>query len=158
MRPAWALIALALAVGIQSALTTYFPIAAVVFDFFLILATYYALTTNQVTGMLVGTVCGLVQDALGAPPFGQNAFAKTLIGYVVGGLGRRFEFSLPVTHLLVLAGATFLQAVVVFIVHLVLGLPADFPSWKVLLTNMFGNGVMGMAIYAVVLRRRERRS
>ena len=158
MRPARALIALALAVGVQSTLTAYFPIAGVVFDFFLILTIYYSLTTNQVTGMLVGTVCGLVQDALGAPPFGQSAFAKTLIGYVVGALGRRFEFSLPVTHLLVLAGATLLQAVIVFIVHLMLGLPSDFPSWKSLLTNMFGNGVMGMAIYAAVLRRRGRRS
>jgi rod shape-determining protein MreD len=158
IRPILALVALVLAAGVQGALTSYVPAAAAVFDFLLIVAIYYALNTNQVSGMLMGTVCGLIQDALVGHPIGQNAFAKTLIGYLVGGLGKRFELSQSVTHLLVLAGATLLQATVVSVLHLVLGLSVDFPSGTVLLARMAANGLVGTAIYAGLQRRARNRS
>ena len=158
IRPILALVALALAAGFQGALTVYVPATAAVIDLLLIVAIYYALHTNQVSGMLMGTACGLVLDSLVAHPIGQNAFALTLIGYLVGGLGKRFELSQPLFHLLVLAGATLMQAAVVSVLHMVLGLPVEFPSWSLLLARMAANGLVGMAIYAGLQRRARSRS
>ena len=53
-----AALVLALAAGAQSVLTSYLPETARVFDFFLIVAVYYAMTTRQVAGMFVGLACG----------------------------------------------------------------------------------------------------
>lgn len=158
MRTARGAIALAAAAGSQAALTAYLPDAARFFDLYLIVAVYYALTTTQVRSMLIGTLCGLAQDGLvAAPPLGQNAFAKTLIGYLVGGFGRRFEMNQPVPQLLALASATLLHAVVLSALRLVLGLPMGFPPGRDLVGRVLGNGLLGVAIYAVVRRRKERR-
>lgn len=147
-RPVWAALGLLLAAGAQATLGTYLPEAAGVFDFFLILAIYYALATGQVTGMLVGVACGLVQDGLlGSGPMGRSAFAKALIGYAVGGLGRRVELDQPLPQLLVLIGATLLQALTIAALHLVLGLPADLPSGRRLVMGMAGNGLLGIALF-----------
>ena len=139
---------LGLAAGVHAAVGTYLPQAAGLFDLFLILAVYYSLTTNQVAGMGVGLVCGLVQDGLFAsPPLGRNAFAKVLVGYLVGGLGRRFELSQPFPQLMVLVGATLLQTLTLASLHLVLGMPADLPSGQRILLGMAGNGLVGLMLF-----------
>lgn len=148
------LVLLVLAAGAHSA-SAYFPGIAGVFDFFLLVAVYYAVTTNQVTGMLVGAVCGLVQDALFAPILGLNAFSKALLGYLIGGLSTRILLNQTVPQLLVLAGATLLQALTLFALHLVLGLPAD-PPGRELLWRMLGNSVLGALLYVRTVRRTEK--
>ena len=156
-RAIWGLTWLVLAAGAQGTLRAYLPEAAGLFDLFLILTVYYSLTTNQVAGMGVGLVCGLVQDGLFAsPPVGRNAFAKVLIGYLVGGLGRRFELAQPLPQLLVLAGATLLQSVTLSSLHLVLGLPAELPSGRRLIFSMMGNGLVGLVLYRGRRRRGEK--
>ena len=157
MRLAKAALALALAAGAQSVLTSYLPETARVFDFFLIVAVYYAMTTRQVAGMFAGLACGLIQDGLLAPLIGLNAFAKTLIAYLVGGVGNRVELTQPIPQFLVLVGATLLQVLTFAALHLVLGLTADLPSGRDLLAETVGNGLMGASIYVALRRRRGKR-
>lgn len=152
-----AALALALAAGAQAVLTSYLPATARVFDFFLIVAVYYAMTTRQVAGMFGGLACGLIQDGLLAPLIGLNAFAKTLIAYLVGSIGKRVELTQPIPQFLILVGATLLQILTFATLHLVLGLTADLPSGGDLLAGTVGNSLMGTAIYAVLRRRRRKR-
>jgi rod shape-determining protein MreD len=149
------LLVVAAAVGAH-ALTAYVPGLSRFFDFFLVVAVYYALTSNQVSGMLTGAACGLVQDALFAPILGLNAFSKALLGYLIGSLGTRIVLQQTFPRLMILAVATSLQAVIFFALHLVLGLPAEFPAVQELLLRMLGNAVLGGAAYGILRRRAER--
>ena len=45
---------------------------------------YVALTSGPVTGMLAGSVAGLIQDALSSGVIGIGGLAKTIVGFLVG--------------------------------------------------------------------------
>lgn len=145
------------AAGVHAVVSAYLPDAAGLFDLFLILTVYYSLNTNQVAGMGVGLLCGLIQDGLAAPPIGRNAFAKVLVGYAVGGLGKRFELTQPLPQLMVLIGASLVQAFTLPALHLVLGLPPDFPTGQKLVLGSLGNGLLGLALFRVVRRMGRKR-
>jgi len=147
------------AVGMAAAahaLTAYLPAISGFFDFFLVVAVYYAVTTDQVKGMLTGAACGLVQDALSGPIIGLNAFSKALLGYLIGGLSTKILLHQPVPRLLVLAAATLAQVFIFFALHLVLGLPAELPAGQDLLLRTLGNVVLGAILYGWLGRRAER--
>ncbi|TDI12134.1 MAG: rod shape-determining protein MreD [Acidobacteria bacterium] len=143
----------ALAIG-GHALTVYVPVIAGFFDFFLIIVVYYAVTTEQVNAILVGAVCGLVQDALFSPIIGVNAFAKALLGYLIGGLSSRMLLHQVPAQLLILGAATVLQTLVLFGLQLVLGFSADLPGSRQLFRGTLGNVVLGGLLYAALRRRR----
>ncbi len=137
------------------ALSRYLPAIAGFFDFFLIVTVYYSMSVRQVNGMLVGGACGLLQDALVSPILGLNAFSKALLGYSVGVLSTKVLVHSTAARLLVLAMATLLEAGILFTLHRVLGLPADFPPSLELLGATLGNVLLGGAIF-VALDRRKR--
>ncbi len=145
----------ALAIG-GHALTIYVPVIAGFFDLFLIVVVYYSLTTEQVNAMLVGAVCGLVQDALFSPIIGLNAFAKALLGYLIGGLSSKMLLHQAPAQLMVLGVATLLQALVLFVLQLVLGFSADLPGGRHLFLGTLGNVVLGGLLYAALRRRQGR--
>ena len=85
---------LALALALQSALGLLWPDAHRFVDIMLVPVAWYGIAGSQRTGMLVGCAAGLLQDAwfhLGV--FGLNGFKKTLLGWVLGGLGSRFDLN-----------------------------------------------------------------
>lgn len=66
----------------------------------------WAALGSQRAGMLTGCAAGLVQDAwfqIGS--FGLNGFKKTLLGWVLGGVGSRFDLNHSVGRMAV--GASF---------------------------------------------------
>ena len=137
-------------------MTIYVPVIAGFFDFFLIVVVYYSVTTEQVNAMLVGAVCGLVQDALFSPIIGVNAFAKALLGYLISGLSGRMLLHQAPAQLMVLAVATLLQALVLFVLQLVLGFSADLPGGRHLFLGTLGNVVLGGLLYPALRRRQGR--
>ncbi|MEE9127744.1 MAG: rod shape-determining protein MreD [Planctomycetota bacterium] len=145
----------ALAIG-GHALTLYVPVIAGFFDLFLIVVVYYSLTTEQVNAMLVGAVCGLVQDALFSPILGVNAFAKALLGYLIGGLSTKGLLHRAPAQLTVLGVATLLQALLLFVLQRVLGFSADLPGGGHLFVGTLGNVVLGGLLYAALRRRQGR--
>jgi rod shape-determining protein MreD len=157
MRASRILVALTLAAGAQVLLAAAAPGAAGVLDFFLLLTVYYAVTTNQMTGMLVGTGAGLIQDALLANLVGPSAFAKALIGFLVGRLGMRFELQQTLPHLACVAGATLLQVATWHALHLVLGLPAEVPPTGVIFAQVATNSVAGTIAFTLVRWRKRKK-
>jgi rod shape-determining protein MreD len=147
------LAALALAVGGQ-ALSAYAPSVAAFFDFFLVMTVYYAVTTRQVSAMLVGAGCGLVQDVLLGTIVGLNGFAKALLAYLIAGLGNKVLLHQTPARLLVLAVASILHAFILFALHQVLGEPAELPGAGRLLGAALGNAALGALAYRAVRARR----
>ena len=62
-------------------------------DLVLIAVVYVALTSGPVTGMLSGTVAGLMQDALSSGVIGIGGLAKTIVGFLAGSLSVVFDLS-----------------------------------------------------------------
>ncbi|GAC1702167.1 MAG: hypothetical protein NVS9B4_06900 [Candidatus Acidiferrum sp.] len=86
-----------LALAVQSFLPIYFSKAAI-FDLPLLITIYFGLSRrNPSTGLLLGTVIGLLQDSLSGPtvPLGLYGIAKTIIGYSASSIGARLDTEHP---------------------------------------------------------------
>jgi len=89
-----AVLVLALALSAQAALGLLWPEAHRFVDLMLLPVVWYGIAGSQRTGMLVGCAAGLLQDAwFQFGVFGLNGFKKTLLGWVLGGLGARFDLN-----------------------------------------------------------------
>ena len=85
---------LAIGLALQTGLGRVWPDASRYVDVMMVPVVWYAIAGSQRSGMLVGCASGLVQDAwFQAGAFGISGFKKTLIGWVIGGLGSRFDLN-----------------------------------------------------------------
>jgi len=85
---------LAVGLGLQTGLGRVWPEAPRYVDVMMVPVVWYAIAGSQRSGMLVGCAAGLVQDAwLQAGAFGISGFKKTIVGWVLGGLGSRFDLN-----------------------------------------------------------------
>ena len=82
MKAAWVVLAVSLALVLQTqtTLNRFMVRGAVVVDLVLVVVVYVALTSGPVTGLLSGTVAGLIQDALSSGVVGVGGLAKTTCG------------------------------------------------------------------------------
>ena len=90
MRIAGVLIAVALALALQTTLARFVVGGTAAIDLVLVAVVYIALTSGPVSGMLAGTVAGLIQDQLSTGVIGIGGLAKATVGFVVGALGQQF--------------------------------------------------------------------
>jgi rod shape-determining protein MreD len=93
-------LATAFALVLQAFLPIYFAKAAML-DLPLLVTIYFGLSRrNPSTGLLLGTVIGLLQDSLSGPtvPLGLYGIAKTIIGYLASSIGARLDTEHPVSR------------------------------------------------------------
>ena len=89
-------LALAVALFLQVALGRLSETFARYADLTLLPVVWYAIRGTQRSAMLAGCATGLVHDAwfrLGV--FGMGGFKRTLLGWMLGGLGNRFNLNHP---------------------------------------------------------------
>lgn len=143
MRLAGKLAALAVALALQTTLTSYVPETATL-DFVLIVVVYLSLTSGPTTGVVVGSAAGLLQDALSSGVLGVGALAKTLVGFTAGRLGTQFIVTAPLPRFVVFVGATMLHSTVFMGLYVLLGL-RDFPDpYAGVAGQAVGNAVVGV--------------
>jgi rod shape-determining protein MreD len=76
----------------------------------LLVTLYFALSKrNPSSGLLLGTVIGLLQDSLGSTPLGLYGISKTLVGFAGSSIGARIDVEHPI--------ARFLLTVVFYLFH-----------------------------------------
>ncbi|GAC1617419.1 MAG: hypothetical protein NVS9B13_04100 [Candidatus Acidiferrum sp.] len=86
-----------LALFLQAFMPVYFPRMSIL-DLPLIVTIYFGLSRrNPSTGLILGTVIGLLQDSLSGPtvPLGLFGIAKTVIGYLASSIGARLDTEHP---------------------------------------------------------------
>ena len=94
---------------VQALIPIYFPKAGIL-DLPLLITIYFALSRrNPSTGLLLGTMIGLLQDSLSKVPLGFYGIAKTIIGYIASSIGARLDTEHP--------AARFALTVLFFVVH-----------------------------------------
>ena len=144
MRIAAAVAAIAAALALQTTLTGLVIRGTAALDLVLIVVVYIALTSGPVTGLLAGTLGGLIQDALSSGVIGIGGLAKTIVGFGAGVVGTQFIVTAPLPRFVVFVAGTVLHATVFMGLYTVLDL-RQFPAPVAAVAGQaLGNGFLGV--------------
>ena len=150
MRAAGAVLAVVLALVLQTKVAAYSSGGVSAFDFVLVVVVYVALTAGPVPGLFVGSLAGLVQDALSSGIIGVGGLAKSLVGFLAGVLGRQFIVSAALPRFVMFLTATLVHAVIFMGLYVLLEL-RSFPSpFAGVLRQAAGNAVVGVVAFVIV--------
>lgn len=158
------LIAIAMALALQTTLTRFLVGGTAAIDLVLVVLVYVALTSGPVTGMFAGSLAGLIQDALSSGIIGIGGLAKSVVGFLAGAIGQQFIVTAALPRLVMFVAATAVHAAVFMGLYALLGL-RSFPSpWAAVASQAAGNAAIGMigftlveSLPGVLERRRMRR-
>ena len=150
------LISALLALVIQAWFPLHFTRASLL-DLPLLVTIYFGLSRrNPSTGLLLGTVIGLMQDSLTPTvPLGLYGIAKTIIGYLASSIGARLDTEHPAARFALTAGFFIVhQAVVVLTRRILLAQPEPWFTF-----HLFGaallNGIIAVLLFVLLDRLRR---
>lgn len=150
MRSAAALAAIFIALALQTTLAGLVIRGTAALDLVLIVVVYIALKSGPVTGLLAGTVAGLIQDALSNPILGIGGLAKTMVGFLAGLLATQFILNGPLPRFVLIVMATVLHAAIFMGLYVLLDL-RQFPDpAPAVLGQAIGNGFVGVVGFQLV--------
>jgi rod shape-determining protein MreD len=119
-------------------------------DLVLIVVIYIALKSGPATGLVAGTVAGLIQDALSNPILGIGGLAKTMVGFLSGVLATQFILNGPLPRFVLLMLATALHAAIFMGLYVLLGL-RQFPDpVPAVVGQALGNGFVGVVCFQLI--------
>ena len=150
MKAAGVLIAIALALALQTTLARVLVGGSAAVDLVLVAVVYVALTTGPVGGMFAGSVAGLIQDALSSGVIGVGGLAKSIVGFLVGAIGQQFIVTAALPRLVMFIGATMVHAAVFMGLYEALDLRAFPEPWKPVTTQALGNALVGIVAFAII--------
>jgi rod shape-determining protein MreD len=164
VRAAGVLIAIALALALQTTLARFVVGGTAALDLVLVVVVYVALTTGPVGGLLAGSVAGIIQDALSSGVVGIGGLAKSIVGFVIGVIGQQFIVTAALPRFVLFLGATALHAAIFMGLYVLLEL-REFPApWAAIASQAVVNAAVGMIAFTIieslpgfVERRRSRR-
>jgi len=150
------LISALLALVIQAWFPLHFTRASLL-DLPLLVTIYFGLSRrNPSTGLLLGTVIGLMQDSLTPTvPLGLYGIAKTIIGYLASSIGARLDTEHPAARFALTAGFFIVhQAVVALTRRILLAQPEPWFN-----LHLFGaallNGIIAVLLFLLLDRLRR---
>ena len=150
MRTAGVLVAIALALALQTTLARFVVGGTAAIDLVLVAVVYIALTSGPVSGMLAGSVAGLIQDSLSTGVIGIGGLAKATVGFIVGIVGQQFIVTATLPRLVIFIGATVGNQALFMAIYVLLQ-QRSFPSpWKAVASQALGNAIVGMIAFAIV--------
>jgi len=117
----WTVIFCVIAVILQSAVISRIAFFAVVPDLALCILVFSAYVNGTMTGQVSGFFSGLFYDFLSAAPLGMNCLIRTLIGALTGLFKGQFFLDAIFMPVIITTIATLLKALLVFILHLIMG-------------------------------------
>lgn len=149
------LLSMVLALVLQGFLPVYIPKASIL-DLPLLITIYFGLSRrNPSTGLLLGTLIGLLQDSLSKTPLGLFGIAKTVVGYLASSIGARLDTEHPAARF-ALTAAFFVvhQAIVVLVQKLLLAQSQPLFTMRLLIACLV-NSILGVFLYYLLDRFRK---
>jgi rod shape-determining protein MreD len=119
-------------------------------DFPLIIIIYAALQRDAIKAVLFGSIAGLAVDALSGGLLGGNGFAKTLVAFAVSELARRVYMDNLLLRIPVIAAASFIDDLVYFGLHRLLGQEPNMPLVTTVAYTLIGTTIAGTIIYLLL--------
>ena len=150
MKTASVVVAVVLALALQTTLTRTLVAGTAAVDLVLVAVVYIALTTGPGAGMLAGSLAGLVQDALSSGVLGIGGLAKCIVGFVAGGIGQQFIVTAALPRLVMFLGATIVHATIFMGLYVLLGVRTFASPWQAVMGQAIGNSIVGMVAFTVV--------
>lgn len=150
MRAAGILIAVALALALQTTLARLVVGGTAAVDLVLVAVVSVALTTGPVSGLLAGSAAGIIQDALSSGVLGIGGLAKAIIGFAVGAISQQFILTSALPRFVMFVGATVAHAVLFMGLYVVLGLRMFPAPWKAVASQAVGNAIVGMIAFTIM--------
>lgn len=150
MRTAGVILAVAIAVALQTTLARLLVRGTLAVDFVLVAVIYVALTSGPVTGLLSGTFAGLVQDALSSGVIGIGGLAKTVVGFLAGIIGTQFIVTHSLPRFVVFFAATVLHAVIFMGLYVLLDLRHFGTPYGAVARQGLGNAIVGIVAFQLV--------
>ena len=150
MKSAVAFGAILIAIGAQTTLASLAFRGGTAIDLVLIVVVYIAIKSGPVTGLMAGTVAGLIQDALSSGILGIGGLAKTIVGFLAGVLGTQFIVTAPLPRFMILLLGTVLHAAIFMGLYTLLNLrqfPAPYAS---VLAQEAGNAFIGVVAFQMI--------
>lgn len=152
MKAAGVILAIALALALQTTLARFVIRGTVAIDLGLVVVVYVALSFGPITGMLSGTAAGLAQDALSSGVLGIGGLAKTIVGYLAGLIGTQLIVARPIPRFIVFFAATVLHAIVFMGLYVLLDLRRFGTPYAAVASQALGNAVVGVVAFQLVER------
>jgi rod shape-determining protein MreD len=150
MKAAGAVLAIVLALALQTTVARFVIRGMVAVDLVLVVVVYVALTSGPVTGLLSGMLAGLVQDALSSGVIGIGGLAKTIVGFLTGIVGTQFIVVQPLPRFVVFFSATLLHALIFFGLYVLLDFRQFGTSYAAVTGQAIGNAVTGVLAFQLV--------
>jgi rod shape-determining protein MreD len=151
VKAAWVLVAIALALALQTTLARFVVGGSTTIDLVLVAVVYVALITGPVSGMLAGSVAGIIQDALGSPGvIGIGGLAKSIVGFLVGAIGQQFIVTAALPRLVMFVGATVVHAAVFMGLYQGLDQRTFESPAKAVASQALGNAVVGIIAFTII--------
>jgi rod shape-determining protein MreD len=144
------LIAIALALALQTTLARFLVGGTAAVDLVLVVVVYVALTTGPASGLLAGSAAGIIQDALSSGVIGVGGLAKSIVGFAAGVIGQQFIVTAALPRLLMFIGATAVHATVFMGFYVVLGLRTFESPWASIVLQALGNALVGMIAFSII--------
>ena len=128
-----------------------------IFDLPLLVTIFFAMARrNPISGLFTGAAIGLAQDMLGPYPIGIYGIAKTVVGFGASSLGAKLDVENAGARLLVTLGFYLIhQAVYFTVARGMVNLTLNW-SWSRGILAGLANGVVGMVLYFVLDRFKQR--
>jgi rod shape-determining protein MreD len=89
-------------------------------DLSLILVAFWAVYRNRTQALFVGSIAGLLQDAVVGWPLGYNGFGKTLAAFLIGQAAKHFNVEGTWIRLTLIASASCVNVFSMFLLFLLL--------------------------------------
>src|SRR5439155_3414048 len=125
-------------------------------DLVLLVVVYYGSSGARVGSMLAGAAGGVLEDVWFNNIVGLHGFTKSLIGYLLGGLGARFDLTGPASRLVAVFLATVVERLVEPMVLMGLGLHASPPDPLALVWRCLGNVLVGALLFSLAGTRKAK--
>ena len=114
MKTAGIILAIVLALVLQTTIARFVVSGTVAVDLVLVVVVYVALSSGSVPGLMTGTIAGLIQDSLSTTGvIGIGGLPKTIVGFVTGVIGTQFNIAEPVARFVVFFGSSLHQAITI---------------------------------------------
>ena len=117
----WTVVFSIAAAILQSTLIGMIPFLKIIPDLALCIVVFSAYKNGTMTGQVSGFFSGVLIDFLSAAPLGMNCLLRTLIGALTGIFKGAFFLDAFLMPVLLCAAATLLKALIVFLLHLIMG-------------------------------------
>jgi rod shape-determining protein MreD len=109
---------------------------------------FYGSQGARIGAMLAGATGGLLEDVWFGDIRGLHGLIKTVIAYLLGGLGVRFDLTSPTARIVAVLLATLMERILEPLVQLGLGVPVSPLDLVDLLWRSTGNILVGAVFFS----------